>query len=224
MENIAFLTGIADDFDVELARILSENGYKVYSRDAGKGAKAADFATIINFTPDDVESIGAARRDLLNNPGHIDLYIETSDCRSEKDNFNVFDEVDFDLIKTIYTENVLKPIGVFENFLPLIKKGSLKRCCFITSANASINQNTDATGYAYNMSKAGLHNFLQITKNKLVSQGFSFRAYDPSLSRISAEKSSKSAYYYFTRRRGIEGRDDEPNLKIRDAFGREYSW
>ena len=224
MENIAFLTGIANDFDVELAKTLSENGYKVYSRDTGKGAEAAGFVTIINFDPDNSENIGNACQELLNNPGHIDLYIETADCRLEDDKFAVFDDVDFDLIKLTYTENVLRPIGIFENFLPLIKKGNLKRCCFITSANASINQNTDTTGYAYNMSKAGLHNFLQITKNKLVSQGFSFRAYDPSLSRLSAEKSGKSAYYYFIRRRGIEGRDDEPNLKIRDAFGREYSW
>jgi len=192
MENIAFLTGIANDFDIELAKTLSENGYKVYSYD------------------------------MVNEIDHIDLYIDTSNYKPENDKFTVSDEIDYDLIKTIYTENVLKPIAMYEELLPLMKAGSLKRYCFITSANAGINQNADTSGYGYNMSKAGLHNFLQIIKNKLMPQGFTFRAFDPSA--LSPDKSSKSAYNYFTRRRGVEGRDDEPKFRIRDAFGREYSW
>jgi NADPH-dependent curcumin reductase CurA len=114
---------------------------------------------------------------------------------------------------------------MYEGFLPLMKKGGLKRCCFITSAKASINLCTDISGYGYNMSKAGLHNFLQIIKNKLMPEGFTFRAFDPSSGELPDESASKSAYHYFTRRRGVEGgRDDEPKLVIRDAFGRQHSW
>jgi len=224
VENITFLTGIANDFDVELAKILSENGYKVYSTDRGKAAEASSFATIINFDPGDADSIETASREFVENAGHIDLYIETSDYRSDRDTFTVSDEIDFDLIKMIYTKNVLQPIALYEAFLPLMKKGNLKRYAFITSADASVNHTTDTFGYGYNMSKAALHNVLQIMKNNLLPQGFTFRTFDPSGKKIPPSASSKSAFNYFTRRRGIEGRDDEPKLKIRDAEGREWSW
>ena len=224
MENIAFLTGIANDFDVELAKTLYENGYTVFSTDKGKARDTAKFAQIISFDPDYADSAAKAGAEFGEKYGHIDLYIETADFRSDDDTFTVTDEIDFDLLKAIYTENVLRPIAVYEAFLPLMKAGNLKRLCFITSAGASINHTTDTSGYGYNMSKAALHNVLQIMKNNLMPKGFSFRAFDPSVGKIAPTAAARSAYNYFTRRRGIEGRDDEPKLKIRDALGREYSW
>ena len=183
----AFLTGIANGFDFELARVFADNGYKVY--DGGK---------------------------LLENPAHIDIYIDTANYKSPDDHFSVSRDIDYDLIQEIYTANVLKTIEMYEELFPLVEKGELKRYCFITSVKR--------TGYGYNMSKAGLHNFLQIIKNKLMPEGFTFRAFDPSSGELPDEAASKSAFNYFTRRRGIEGRDDEPNLVIRDAFGKQHGW
>ena len=219
-----FITGIANKFDVELARIFAENGYKVYAGDSGMGREAEAFAELVHFNPDDSESIDKACGQLLQNPGHIDLYIDTSDYKSPGDNFTVSDNIDYDVMQEVYTANVLRTIAMYEGFFPLMKNGKLKRYCFITSAKASINHCADIAGYAYNMSKAGLHNFLQIAKNKLMPDGFTFRAFDPSSGELPENSASRSAFNYFTRRRAVEGRDDEPKLAIRDAFGRQHSW
>jgi hypothetical protein len=192
----AFLTGSANRFDTELAKILSDNGYEVY--------------------------IGI---DSVENISHIDLYIDTNNYKSSKDTFTVSDDIDYDVMQEIYTENVLKPIENYEKLLPLTQNGQLKRYCFITSSKASVNLSRDVSEYGYNMSKAGLHNFLQITKNRLSPEGFTFRAFDPLTGELSDKEAAMSAFNYFTRRRGVEGgRDDERTLVIRDAFGRQYSW
>jgi NAD(P)-dependent dehydrogenase (short-subunit alcohol dehydrogenase family) len=225
-----FITGIASGFDVELARVFAENRYKVYAGDAGRGCDAREFAEIVDFNPDSPESIDEACERLLQNPAHIDIYINTGDYKVPDsnfpdDNFTVSDDIDYETIKSIYNANVLWSIAMYEGFLPLVKNGGVKRYCFITNAKASVNHCADITGYGYNMSKAGLHNFLQIIKNKLMPDGFTFRAFDPSSGELPDEEASRSAFNYFTRRRGVEGgRDDEPKLVIRDAFGRQHSW
>lgn len=219
----AFLTGITNGFDIELAKILFENGYKVYA--AASNTAAGSFAELVRFDLDRSDSIEKACGDLLQNPGHIDLYIDTSNYKSIRDNFTVSDNIDYDVINEIYTANVLRPIRLYEGFFPLVQKGELKRYCFITSAKASVNLCGDVSGYGYNMSKAGLHNFLQIIKNKLIPDGFTFRAFDPLTDELPDDMSGKSAFNYFTRRRGGEGgRDDEAKLVIRDALGRQQSW
>ena len=192
----AFLTGAINGFDKELAAILSDNGYDVY--------------------------IGA---DSVDNLDSIDLYIDTSNYKSTGDKFTVADDIDYDVMQKTYTANVLNVIETHEKLLPLMKNGQLKRYCFITSSKASVNLCRDISEYAYNMSKAGLHNFLQITKNKLLPEGFTFRAFDPLSGELSDKAAAMSAFNYFTRRRAIEGgRDDERTLAIRDAFGRQYTW
>jgi NAD(P)-dependent dehydrogenase (short-subunit alcohol dehydrogenase family) len=86
----AFLTGIANEFDVELARVFAENGYKVYAGDAddaGKGSDAEAFAELIRFDPDNPDSIDKACGQFLQNPGYIDIYINTADYKLPEDNF-----------------------------------------------------------------------------------------------------------------------------------------
>jgi len=168
--------------------------------------------------------------------GHIDIYIDTSDERSSLDNFNVRSGINGDIIRKLYDANVIRPMAMFEAFFPLLEAGSEKRLCWLTSAEASINETRGTDGYGYKMAKAGLHNFLQITRNVLAPKGYTIRAYDPVCvdissdvsSDISPELSAEAAFNYFTRRRGIEHddvqRDDEYNLVFRDAYGRQHTW
>jgi hypothetical protein len=79
------------------------------------------------------------------------------------------------------------------------------------------------------MSKAALHQFIQMTRNKLVPKGYTFRVFDPmDTSEITPEAAAESAFNYIMRRRGTENndpkRDDEDNLVFRDAQGRQHSW
>ena len=152
--NTVFKTGIANGFDVELAKTFHENGYKVYAGDAGRGREAGAFAQTVDFDPDNPESIDGACARLTGEAGHIDIYVDTSDYRSPGDGFTLHGDINYDVMKEVYNANVLRPIAVYEGFLPLVRAGETKRLCFITGAGASNNQCADTSGYAYNMSKA----------------------------------------------------------------------
>lgn len=212
------ITGLEKDFGRKLACAFVREKYKVYAI----SEKQADGVFLL---PADLKEAAAA---LQKEEGKIDIYIDTSDERSPQDVFNVRSGLNEQVIKELYDANVTRPLAMLEAFFPLLEAGEGKRICYLTSAEASINETQETDGYGYKMAKAALHNFLQITRNVLAPKGFSMRAFDPCLTVISAEMSAEAAYNYFTRRRGIERgdaqRDDEGNLVLRDAFGRQHTW
>jgi NAD(P)-dependent dehydrogenase (short-subunit alcohol dehydrogenase family) len=100
--------------------------------------------------------------------------------------------------------------------------------CRDSLADASINATRDTGSYAYKLSKAALHMFLQMVANRLTPGGYTYRVYDPMFSEVEPKASAEGAFNYFTRRRGTENddpqRDDEKRLVFRDALGREHAW
>jgi len=161
-------------------------------------------------------------------PDMIDIYIDVSDARDDGDKFTIRDGLDEDIIYGIYKENVLKSMELLEKYLPLLDAGEGRRICYLTSAEASINQTRDINGYAYKLSKAAMYNFYQMASNTLAPDGYTWRIYDPMHGEIDPAASAEGAFNYFTRRRGTENndplRDDENRLVFRDAFGREHTW
>ena len=159
---------------------------------------------------------------------NIDIYIDVSDERSNEDAFTIRDGLDEKVINKIYKANVTKPMKMFEKYLPLMDAGEGKRICFLTSAEASINETKNVNGYAYNLSKAAMYNFIQMASNKLAPSGYTWRVFDPMHEDVDAKASAEAAFNYFTRRRGTENddpqRDDENRLVFRDALGREHTW
>ena len=117
---------------------------------------------------------------------------------------------------------------MLETYLPLLDKGSGKRLCFLSSAEASINETSASCGYGYKMSKAAMHNMFMMAWNILESDGYTFRVFDPMTDTLDAKASAEAAFTYFTARRGTENanvlRDDENRLVMRDAYGREHAW
>jgi len=214
---VVLITELNKDFDKKLAAVFTREKFKVYTL----GEKQLDDVT---YLPCDLKEAAAA---IQKESGHIDIYVDTSDERSPLDNFNVRSGINGDIINKLYDANVIRPMAMFEAFFPLLEAGSEKRLCWLTSAEASINETRGTDGYGYKMAKAGLHNFLQITRNVLAPKGYTIRAYDPA-GGVSPELSAEAAFNYFTRRRGIEHdddkRDDEYNLVFRDAYGRQHTW
>jgi len=158
----------------------------------------------------------------------IDIYIDVSDERDAADNFTIRDGLDEGVIEKVYRANVLKSMEMLEKYLPQLDKGDGKRICFLSSAEASINETRDTDGYAYKLSKAALHMFLQMVANRLTPGGYTYRVYDPMHGEVEPKASAEGAFNYFTRRRGTENddpkRDDENRLVLRDALGREHAW
>jgi len=158
----------------------------------------------------------------------IDIYIDVSNEKSPSDGFSIRDGLDERVIKKIYKANVQNPMGLLEKYLPLLDNGESKRLCFLTTAEASINETRDTTGYAFKLSKSALYNFIQMASNKLSPSGYTWRVFDPMHGEVDAKASAEAAFNYFTRRRGTENndplRDDENRLVFRDALGREHTW
>ena len=158
----------------------------------------------------------------------IDIYIDVSDERDDADDFAIRDGLDEEVIKRVYEANVVNSMKLLETYLPRLDAGTGKRLCFLTAAEASINETRDTSGYAYKLSKAAMHNFYQMIANRLTPSGYTMRIYDPMHGEIDAALSAESAFKYFTRRRGTENndriRDDETRWVFRDALGREHAW
>jgi NAD(P)-dependent dehydrogenase (short-subunit alcohol dehydrogenase family) len=215
---IVFITSLEKEFDKKLAGIFIREGYNVYAM----GDDQINGVTLLSSELK--EAVDILRKD----KGLIDLYIDVSDERNEADNFNVRDGINDKVMYDLYDANVTKPMAMLEAFLPLLEAGEVKRICYLTSAQASINETSGTDGYGYKMAKAGLHNFLQITRNVLAPKNFTIRVYDPMSGEVSAQLAAEAAFNYFTRGRGVERgdalRDDENNLVFRDAYGKQHSW
>jgi NAD(P)-dependent dehydrogenase (short-subunit alcohol dehydrogenase family) len=218
MMDVVLITRLKNAFDQKLAEAFVREAYRVFA--------------IGNFEIDGVtplpEDLSQARAIVEKNAGKIDLYIDVSDERSEADSFTIRDGLDENVIRNLYEANVLRPMAMLEAFLPLLDRGEGKRLCFLTSAQASVNEARGTGGYAYKLGKAAMHNFFQMISNKLTPLSYSLRVYDPLYREIEPEAAAEGALHYFVRRRGTEQknplRDDETRLVFRDALGREHTW
>ena len=156
-----------------------------------------------------------------------DFFIDTTDFRDHGDDRAAGDGIDEEAAMRLFRANVSEPLALLEQILP--RMTGKKRICFLTTRDASVNWSTATSGYGRNMAKAALNQILTVSKNGLRERGFTFRLFDPMTGEIPPEKAAASAYAYFTRDRFDDGpgrldRDDENNLVIRDALGREIPW
>ena len=201
------ITRAQNPFDHRLAEIFEREGYRVFVAEG------------------DLEKTRAL---VEKDAGKIDWYVDVSDERHIADDFTVRDGLNEGVMRTVYEANVLWPMRALETFLPLLDAGEGKRLCFVTSAEASINETRAIDGYAYKLSKAAMHNFFQMIANKLTPSGYTLRVYDPIHRELAPAQAAEGAFHYFVRRRGTERqnplRDDETRLVFRDALGREHTW
>jgi NAD(P)-dependent dehydrogenase (short-subunit alcohol dehydrogenase family) len=215
---VVLITELNKDFDKKLASVFVRENYKVYVM----GEEQIEGVILL---PTNLKEAAAV---IQKTDGYIDMYIDTTDERNESDNFNVRSGLNDQVIRGLYDANVVRPMAMLEAFFPLLEAGERKRLCYLSAAEASINETRDTDGFGYKMAKAGLHNFLQITRNVLAPKGFSIRVYDPMYNEITAQASAEAAFNYFMRCRGNERsdplRDDEGNIVIRDAQGRQHAW
>ena len=218
MKGIALITGINRAFDEKLSVAFVREGFRVFAL----GDKPVNGVALLG------SDIKEAVFSLDKQEGKLDFLLDTTDISDPKDDFTIRGGLDAIIIEKLYRDNVIRSMTLLEAFLPLLEKGGGKRLFYITSAKASINETCSKANFAYNMSKAALHQFLQMARNKLAPNGYTFRVFDPLYDEVSSEAAAESAYNYITRRRGTENhnplRDDEGNLVFRDAFGRQHSW
>jgi NAD(P)-dependent dehydrogenase (short-subunit alcohol dehydrogenase family) len=161
-------------------------------------------------------------------PESVDIYVDTSDSTDGRDVFTEGAGLDESLTRRIYEHNVLRPMTLLEAHLKALIGGQGRRLCFLSSRAALTSSALADSNWAYKLSKAALHMFLQMAANKLLPMGFTFRLFDPLCGLLAPEAAAEAAFSYFTRRRGTERdnpmRDDETRLVLRDALGGEHAW
>ena len=229
MNKIVLFTCIENTFDMELAAVFVREGYAIFAISASPPVKDAAHIPVngVIFLPFQLNEAAAV---LAEKAGKLDFLIDVTDFRDQNDNFTVRDGINGAVIENVFRKNVLRSMALLEAFLPLLDKSDVKRLFYLTSAEASINETQSVNSYGYNMSRAAIHQFLQMARNRLAPAGFTFRVFDPlcETPAITAQASAESAFNYITRRRGTENndplRDDEDNLVFRDALGRQHSW
>jgi NAD(P)-dependent dehydrogenase (short-subunit alcohol dehydrogenase family) len=218
MNKTALVSCIDTAFSETLAAIFAREGFQVFAL----GAQPLENVTLL---PLDLYEAATA---LKEKAGKLDFLLDTTDVGSPQDTFTVRDGIDCAVVEQVYRQNVLVSMALLEAFLPLLDQGEGKRLFYLTRAQASVNETRRVDHFAYNMSKAALHQFIQMTRNKLAPKGYTFRVFDPLDGEVTPEAAAESAYNYITRRRGTENhdplRDDEDNLVFRDAQGRQHSW
>lgn len=218
MNKIVLITSLNKIFDEILATVFVSEGFCVFAI----GDKPIEGVSLLPFDVCEAASL------LEEKSGKLDFLLDTTDVIDPKDNFSVRDGIDGVVIESVFRQNVLRSISLLEAFLPLLDEGDGKRLFYLTRAEASINWTPCIDHFGYNMSKAALHQFIQMTRNKLAPKGYTFRVFDAMDEGLSPETAAQSAFNYITRRRGTENddplRDDEDNLVFRDALGRQHSW
>jgi NAD(P)-dependent dehydrogenase (short-subunit alcohol dehydrogenase family) len=223
MNNVVLITSLDTVFNEKLAAAFAREGFRVFAL----CDKPAD--EIILLPPDPYK----AAEELKRQSGKLDYLLDTTDVRHPDDTFTARDGIDGSVIENVFRQNVLRSMAILEAFLPLLDEGEGKRLFYLTRAEGSINETRRCDHFGYAMSKAALHQFLQMTRNKLAPQGYTFRVFDPLDGELAPEAAlqearAESAFNYITRRRGTENndplRDDEENLVFRDAQGRQHSW
>ena len=218
MKDTVIITCLNKVFDEKLAEAFIREGFLVFAL----GDKPAAGLTLL---PSDPYEAGAALKDKA---GKLDFLLDTTDFHDPGDHFTMRDGINGAVIEKVYRQNVLRSMALLEAFLPLLDAGEGKRLFYLTRAEASVNETRRIDHFGYNMSKAALHQFIQMTRNKLAPSGYTFRVFDPMDRELAQETAAASAFNYITRRRGTENhdpkRDDEDNLVFRDALGRQHSW
>jgi NAD(P)-dependent dehydrogenase (short-subunit alcohol dehydrogenase family) len=218
MKRTVLITSLATPFDAALAEVFAGEGWEVYAM----GETPVKNAALLPV------GIKEAAEMLAHKTQKLDYLLDTTDVRDERDTLSPGGVTDAAVIEALFRQNVLRSMALLEAFLPFLDEGAGKRLFYLTEGGASVNETRHTERYGYNMSKAALHQFIQMTRNKLAPKGYTFRVYDPLRGEVPPEAAAEGAYNYITRRRGTENhdplRDDEDNLVYRDALGRQHCW
>ncbi|CAM4073933.1 hypothetical protein [Saccharibacillus endophyticus] len=138
---------------------------------------------------------------------HIDLLILNTDESSETGGRPIIpadaaafreEETGFSMPETVesrlydYETYALTPLRIVEKLLPLMEaEDRLKRICFISSHEGSISAGGASVPISRAMARTALHMQAKLLFNDLRRSGYTFRLYDPGLSRSSVPSSDE---------------------------------
>jgi NAD(P)-dependent dehydrogenase (short-subunit alcohol dehydrogenase family) len=244
---IAFVTGADRGLGLALTARLLSKGWRVFAGqylaewpelDVLAAEYPAGCLMLVPLDVGDETSTHLAAQKVGTFTDCVDMLINSAEMCSP-DARSIREPQDYDEMHRMYNVNALGPLRVVEVFLPLMERGQMKRLCFVSSGEGSINRCTRTSWYGYCMSKTALNMGVKILFNRLRSEGYTFRIYHPgwlcthmdgsknSETLMEPEEAAVPALVYFLRDRTGDPhktRSDEDRLVIRDWQGRERPW
>lgn len=239
MQHIACITGADRGLGFALCTALLQREWRIF---AGQFMPdwpdlhelVTQYPETLHIVPLDVSSIESARsaaQMIGNTVDHIDLLINNAGVISETTKRQISEPQDYAEFHRLYDINALGPLRMVEACLPLVKRGDLKRLCFVSSEAGSIARSGHVSWYSYCMSKTALNMGVKIMFNHLRSEGYTFRLYHPGWVRsymsgsknmeadLEPAEAAEYALAYF-----LGDVDDEDCLVLRDYEGNKWPW
>ncbi|MEB6196383.1 SDR family NAD(P)-dependent oxidoreductase [Mammaliicoccus sciuri] len=122
MRNV-LITGGNKGLGFETARVLKDQGYKVYigSRDESRGKKAAEDISVdyIQLDVIDDQSVKSAEETILDQEGHLDILINNAGISG---GFTKVRDIKPKDMEKVYQTNVFGILRVTNQFIPLLEK------------------------------------------------------------------------------------------------------
>ncbi len=147
MLKIALITGANKGIGLETARQLArDHGFTVLigARDAGRGQSAADElksqgldAHFLLLDPTDAASVEAARAQVEDKYGHLDVLINNAGVALSAD-YEVSSRVPVDVLRETFDLNVIGVHEVTRAFWPLLEKSEAARLVNVSSGLGSL--------------------------------------------------------------------------------------
>lgn len=190
-----FITGADRGVGFALCQCFLKQGYKVFAGQFMPGWKELetlqkeypDRLVVIPLDVSSEESIKSAAESVKQETSCLDMLINCAGIVADNEPEHM---------KRMYRVNVLGPLCMVENFLPLMQDG-LKRLCFVSSEAGSVSVAHREGIFGYGMTKTALNMAVRLMFNQLREEGYTFRLYHPGWVRsymMSEEKSTEGKY------------------------------
>jgi len=125
----------------------------------------------------DASFIEAAKQ-VSNHTDKLDAIIGSAAIHGWNDDV-VAEFTDTQMMTTVYNVNTIGNVRLVEHFLPLLKNGTTRKICFVSSEAGSTAESTRETHFWYTMTKTALNHYAKILHNRLRKEDFKFRLYHP---------------------------------------------
>ena len=185
MNGNILITGASRGIGLALTKKFLKNNFTVYTlttsiRDELKSLSGIYQGKLFNYICDVTKenTIIEAFNEISKKIEFINIIINNAAVHLEDRNKDI-NEMDFESIKRTFDVNSVGPLRIIKHFIPLLKKGRLKKIINISSEAGSIGDAWRKSEFGYCMSKSALNMASKILQNRFKEDNIKVLAIHP---------------------------------------------
>lgn len=180
------ITGADRGLGLSLTKKMLQRGHTVFAGQFLPNWPELDkllneFPETLKIIPLDVgsdESVINAAKMVAEAVEYLDVLIGNAGISGQRDwDFTEF--TDTEMMKHVYNVNAIGNVRVVEQFMPLLKQGTTRKICLVSSEAGSIAHCERENFHWYGMTKAALNRYAKVLFNRHRKEDFKFRLYQP---------------------------------------------